>query len=215
MAKTTPTSGDEINLIEIIEVFLTHKTKFILLGVVGLLLGLGYSYQYEPRYETQFKVVVGHPAFTTNNLINSTSIQALLNSSELNRGQFPNYSYNKKEKVFTVVTKGGEVQNMVTETFENALKEHVVKIKQQAQDFKGFDDNQVIVNNRVGLQFNNQDLAKLNSDQVMSSLNLSFGSPKVLSPNPKKYGVNGIFVGLVLAFLWMMADILMRQLKKK
>ena len=215
MAKTTPSSGDEINLIEIIEVFLTHKTKFILLGVVGLLLGLGYSYQHEPRYETQFKLVVQHPAFTTNELINSTSIQELINTSELNRDKLPNYSYNKRKKVFVVVTKGGEVQNMVTETFENALKEQVVKIKQQAQDFKGFENNQVIINHKTGLQFNNQDLAKLNSDQVMNSFNLSFGSPKALYPKPLKHGVIGIFVGLILAFLWMMADILMRQLKKK
>ena len=215
MAKNTSTSDDEIDLIELIEVFLIHKAKFVLLGTVGLLLGLGYSYQHEPRYETQFKVVVNYPAFTANNLINSTSIQALLNSSELNRGQFPNYSYNKKKKVFTVVTKGGEVQNMVTETFENALKEQVVKIRQQAQDFKGLDNTQVIINHKTGLQFNNQDLAKLNSDQVMSSFNLSFGSPKALYPKPLKHGVIGIFVGMILAFLWMMTDILARQLKKK
>ena len=215
MAKTTPTSDDEIDLIGLIEVFLIHKAKFVLLGTVGLLLGLGYSYQHEPRYETQFKVVVGHPVFTTNNLINSTSIQVLLDTSELNRGKFPNYSYNKKKKVFAVVTKGGEVPNMVTETFKNALKEQVVKIKQQAQDFKGFDNNQVIINHRAGLQFSNQDLAKLNSDKVLSSFNLSFGSPKALYPKPLKHGVIGIFVGLILAFLWMMADIVVRQLKKK
>ena len=122
MAKNTPNCDDEIDLIELIEVFLTHKTKFVLLGTVGLLLGLGYSYQHEPRYETQFKVVIGYPAFTTNNLIDSTSIQALLNTSELNRGKLPNYSYNKKKNVFVVVTKGGEVQNMVTETFEKNSK---------------------------------------------------------------------------------------------
>ena len=113
------------------------------------------------------------------------------------------------------MTKGDEVQNMVTETFENALKQEVVKIKQLAQDFKGFDNNTIIVNNKIGLQFNNQDLAKLNSDQVLSSFNLSFGSPKTLYPKPLKHGVIGIFIGLVLAFLWMMADILVRQLKKK
>ena len=104
---------------------------------------------------------------------------------------------------------------MVTETFKNALKEQVVKIKQQAQEFEGYDKNTFILQNTTGLQFNNQDLAKLNYDQVMSLFNLSFGSPKVLSPNPQKYGVIGIFIGLVLAFLWMMADILVRQLKKK
>ena len=40
MAKTTLISDDEIDLIELIEVFLTHKAKFIILGIVGLSLGL-------------------------------------------------------------------------------------------------------------------------------------------------------------------------------
>jgi hypothetical protein len=182
-----------------------------------LLLGLGYSYQHEPRYETQFKVVVGHPVFNfkTNNLINSTSIEALLNRSELNRDKLPNYSYNKKKKIFVVVTKEGGVQNMVTETFENALKQQIVKIKQLGEEFKGFDNNKVIINNKVGLQFNNQDLTKLDYEKVVSSFKVSFGEPKVLYPKPLKHGFIGIFIGLVLAFFWMMADILMRQLKKK
>jgi len=223
MAKTTPISDDEIDLIELIKILLKHKTKFVLLGVVGLLLGLAYSYQHEPRYLTQFKIVVGHPAFTTNNLVNSTSIQELLNTSELNRGKYPNYTYNKRKKLFFVETKEGEVQNMVTETFENALKQQVVKIKQLAKDFTGFEKNQVIVSNNYinnfkplnGLQFTNQDIVKLNSDQVMSSFKLSFGSPKMLYPKPLKFGIIGIFIGLVLASLWMMAGILVRQLKKK
>ena len=32
MAKTTPISDDEIDLIELIQIFLTHKAKFVLLG---------------------------------------------------------------------------------------------------------------------------------------------------------------------------------------
>ena len=62
MAKTTPISDDEIDLFELIEVFLTHKTKFIILGIVDLSLGLVYTFQHEPRYETYFKVIVRHPA---------------------------------------------------------------------------------------------------------------------------------------------------------
>ena len=215
MAKNTSTNDDEIDLIELIQLFLTHKAKFIILGIVGLSLGLVYTLLHEPRLETQFKVYIGHPAFSNDFLINSAGVQEILNTSELNEEIIPHYSYNIRKKVFVIVTKGGEVPNMVTETFENALKEQVVKIKQLAQDFKGFDKNPVIVSNIQGLQFNNQDLAKLNSDQVMSSFKLSFGSPKVLHPRPLKHGVIGIFVGLFLAFLWMMADILMRQLKKK
>jgi hypothetical protein len=38
------------------------------------------------------------------------------------------------------MTKGGEVQNMITETFENALKQQVVLIKQLRKALKGFDN---------------------------------------------------------------------------
>ncbi len=96
-----------------------------------------------------------------------------------------------------------------------ALQQQVVKIKQLAQEFEGFNNTQVILSNANGLQFNNQDLAKLNSDQVMSSFRMIFGEQKALYPKLLKHGVIGIFIGLVLAFLWMMADILMRQIKKK
>ena len=64
MAKNTPISDDEIDLIELIEVFLTHKAKFIILGIVGLGLGLAYTLLHEPRYETEFKINIGHPAFS-------------------------------------------------------------------------------------------------------------------------------------------------------
>ena len=64
MAKNTRSYDDEIDLIELVQVFLTHKTKYILLGLVGLMLGLVFTFQHEPRFETKFKVHVGHPAFS-------------------------------------------------------------------------------------------------------------------------------------------------------
>ena len=64
MANNTRSYDDEIDLIELVQVFLSHKTKYIVLGIIGLILGLVYTFQHEPRFETQFKVHVGHPAFT-------------------------------------------------------------------------------------------------------------------------------------------------------
>lgn len=95
--------------------------------------------------------------------------------------------------------------------------EELVDLKRIAGSFEGFDDKPVILNNynNNNLTWANQDIAKLNSEQVAQSIKVSFGEPKVLYPKPLKHGVIGIFIGLVFAFVWMMADILVRQLKKK
>jgi hypothetical protein len=90
-------------------------------------------------------------------------------------------------------------------------------LKKVAGSLEGFDDNQVILSTlkTSKLTWTNKDIAYLNPEQVAQSIKVSFGEPKVLYPKPLKHGVIGIFIGLVLAFLWMMADILVRQLKKK
>ena len=215
MAKTTPISDYEIDLIELIEVFLTHKVKFIILGIVGLSLGLAYTFQHEPRYETGFKVNVGHPAFSNNFLIESAGVQEILNTSELNKKTLPNYSFNKKTKLFNVITKTDDISQGVTDLFNEAVMQELGDLKKIAGSFEGFDNKLVILNNNNSLTWTNKDIAKLNPEQVAQTIKVSFGEPKVLYPKPLKHGVIGIFIGLVLAFLWMMADILMRQLKKK
>jgi len=85
MAKNTPAYDDEIDLIELVQVFITYKTKYMLLGLVGLTLGLIYTFQHEPRFEMEFKVHVGHPAFSNQFLTKSSAVQALLDESELNK----------------------------------------------------------------------------------------------------------------------------------
>jgi len=218
MAKNTPTYDDEIDLIELVQVFLTHKTKFIILGIVGLSLGLAYTFQLEPRYETDFKVIVGHPAFSNDFLVNSAAVQDILNISELNKKIIPSYSFNKKTQLFSVITSTDDSSQEITDLLTEALMQELDNLKKIAGSFEGFDNKPVIVNNNNNnnnLTWTNKDIAKLNPEQVAQSIKVSFGEPKVLYPKPLKHGVFGIFVGLILAFLWMMADILMRQLKKK
>jgi hypothetical protein len=72
----------------------------------------------------------------------------------------------------------------------------------------------VILNNNNNLTWTNQDIAKLNPDQVAQSLKMSFSNPKALYPKPLKHGV-GLFIGLVLAFMWMMVSLLIGQVRQK
>ena len=123
MAKNTYTSDDEIDLIELIEVFLTHKAKFIILGIVGLGLGLAYTFQHKPLYETGFKVNVGHPAFSNDFLINSAYVQEILNTSELNEEITPHYSFDKKTQLFHVITQTDDLSQGVADLFNEALRQ--------------------------------------------------------------------------------------------
>ena len=147
MAKNTYTSEDEIDLIELIQIFLTHKAKFIILGIVGLSLGLAYTFQHEPRYETDFKVNVGHPAFSNNFLINSAGVQEILNTSELNEEIIPHYSFNKKTQLFNVTTSTDNSSQEVNDLFNEALRQELDNLKKIAGSFEGFDNKPVILDN--------------------------------------------------------------------
>ena len=202
MAKTTPTSDDEIDLIELIQVFLTHKMKYIVLGIIGLGLGVVYTLLHEPRFETDFKVNVGHPAFSNDFLINSAGVQEILNTSELNKKIIPNYSFKKNTQLFSVTTKTDDVSQGVTDLLTEALMQDLSDLKKIAGSLEGFDDNQVILSNlkTSKLTWTNKDIAYLNPEQVAQSIKVSFSEPMVLYPKPVKHGVIGIFIGLVLAF---------------
>ena len=216
MAKNTPSYDDEIDLIELVQVFITHKSKYILLGLIGLTLGLIYTFQLEPLFETEFKVRVGHPAFSNQFLTGSSAMQALLDEGELNKKTLPHYSFNKKTQLFTVKTSTEDAPQIVSEVFTSAMQQEVEKLKDIASNFEGFDNNTVILNydnNDNNLIWTIQDIAKVNPDQVVQSIQMRFSQPKALYPKPLKHGVIGAFVGLLSAFIWMMLIIFTRQLK--
>jgi len=214
MAKNIRSYDDEIDLIELIQLFLTHKMKYIVLGIVSLILGLVYTFQHEPRFETEFKIHVGHPAFTNEFLIYSSAVQELLNASELNQNILPHYQFNQKTDLFTVTTEVEAATEVVNEVFNGAMRQELMQLKEVAGSFEGFDNKPVILNNNNNMTWTNQDMAKLNPDQVIQSLKISFSEPKALYPQPFKHGAIGIFVGLLLGFVWMLSIILISELSR-
>lgn len=217
MAKNTRSYDDEIDLIELIQVFLTHKMKYIVLGIVGLILGLVYTFQHEPRFETQFKVHVGHPAFSNVFLTQSSAVQELLNASELNQNILPHYQFKKKANLFTVTTEVKAATEIVNEVFIAALRQELMQLKEVADSFEGLDNRPVILNNNNNnnMTWTNEDMAKLNPDDVIQSLKISFSEPKALYPQQLKHGTIGIFIGLVLGFVWMLSTILIREVSRQ
>jgi hypothetical protein len=174
-----PAFDDEIDLIELVQIFLTHKNKYFLLGLVGLILGMVFTFQHEPRFETKFKLHVGHPAFTNQSLIYSSAVQELLNASELNQNILPHYQFNQKSGLFTVATEVRTATEVVNVVFAEALRQELIQLKQAADSFEGFDNKPVILNyNNNNLTWTNQDMATLNPDQVIQSLKISFSEPR-------------------------------------
>lgn len=215
MAKVPQKFDDEIDLIELIRIFLNHKSKYILLGLLGFLLGLGFTYHHEPRYKTTFKYYIGHPIFTYNTLLNSEKLQELLNTSAVNNNYLPNYHFNKKSKIFTVITTKDNIKEEVTEILKQALVFEIDQVKRLAQNLESFDNKQEIFSINNNITWTNQDIAKIDADEVVKSLKLSFGKTQALYPKPVKHSVIGIFIGLLLAFGWMLFMIIRSNMLKQ
>jgi hypothetical protein len=212
MAKAAPQYDDEIDLIELIQVFWAHRLKYIILGVMGLVLGLVYTHQHTPVYSIKLKAHVGHPFFTTDTLINSSSFQTMFNACEVS-GQMPCYQFNKKTEVISVThLQSKELMDLVSSELSAALLKEADMIIQTAQQFKGPSQSVTIINNsnsnsdsnsNSNISWTNQDLAQLNPGDVVKTLSLSFGDIKTMYPNPIQHGMVGLFIGLLMAFLWM------------
>ena len=200
---------DEIDLIELIQIFWQHRIKFIVMALLGLILGLSFSFTHKPEYTTDFSFTVGHPLFTNEVLNKSVLLQKTLNDSNLNPGILPNYSYKKKTQTYTVRSNTADIQATVQSLLTHALREDVEQLKKTAATVTAYDQNQIIfTQNNTLIQFSNQDMANLDTQAVIKSLKFSFSKTKVLYPHPFKHGLIGIVIGLALGFVWMVRAIL-------
>ena len=177
-----------------------------------------YTFQLEPRFETKFKVHIGHPGFDNAFLYNSSAVQELLNASELDKIILPHYQFNHKNGFFTVATQDKSAKEVVTEVFTEAMRQEVMQLQHAASSFDGVDRKQLILNNNANknlFSWTNQDIAKLNPEEVVQTIKFSFSKPQSQYPNPFKHGVIGIVIGLALAFGWMMSVIVIREFSRQ
>lgn len=211
MAK--PNIDDEIDLIELIQIFWHHRIKFIVIALLGLILGLMFTFTHEPEYTTDFSFTLGHPIVNDDVLSRSSLLQKKLNDSTLNPAIYPKYSY-KKNGIYTIKMDIAEARATIESLLIEGLSQEVNQIKlvaSMAQEVAA--SKQVIIingnqNNDIGLiNFTNADLANLNVQDVISSLKISFSKTKSSYPNPFKHGLIGIFSGVVLGFMWIILAI--------
>lgn len=201
---------DELDIIELIQTCWRHKIKFVTAGLLGLCLGLVFTFQHDPRYSTNFSFTLGHPMFSKDFLLDSSLIQKLLNDSAFNKNVLPRYSLDKRTKIFTIESKKPEVRVDVESLLNEILNNEVEIIKKTAKGFMEYNTSQIIVNleSKKIINYSNADLLKLDNEAIKSSLQISFSKTKSIYPNPFKHGLVGFIIGLAFGFVWMFIAII-------
>ena len=214
---TKPNHDAEIDLVELIQIFYQHSVKFIVMGFLGLILGLSFSFYHESIYSTDFKFYLSHNSLYKSILNSSALIQSKIDYSKLNSHVMPHYSFNKKTNTFTVKSFATDIQPNIESLLRTSLANELEKIKTEAAAYKGYPLSQILlnINDELQVHYTNQDLANLNIDAILSTLKINFSETKLIYPNPFKHGLIGVFIGLILGFVWMILAILIGTLNLK
>jgi LPS O-antigen subunit length determinant protein (WzzB/FepE family) len=213
MAK--PSIDDEIDLIELIQIFWQHRFKFIVMGLLGLCLGLSFSFHHKPEFTTDFRFTLTHPIINDMLLIESGFFQKKLNDSSLNPGILPAYTMDKKTKKFTLRSDTNEVYTVIESMLLEILTQEIMQYKLiagKAQDNANMQIRYINKNNDNLINFTNADIANISVQDVISGLMVSISKTKAVYPNPLKHGLVGIFIGLIIGFMWMVLAILISKM---
>ena len=218
MVKHKEQYDDDIDLLELFLIFWKYKTTFASLMVIGLILGLAFTYQQVPRYETEFNVIVGHPAYKPSLLSSSSSLQDLLSQAELSPAKMPRFvtrqSKNTESISFQVQSHSPDVHEEIRMRFKKII---ATKLEQQK--------NLILIDRvKTGIHRNLDDIdsilhytaiAESSVEDILKEFQVTFGPTKTVQPNPRMYGIFGIFAGLLLAGCWVVLSLFYRAIQKK
>ena len=202
---TKQSINNEIDLVELVQIFWLHRIKFIVMGLLGLILGLSFTFNHEPVYTTDFKFSFGHPYFDESYIYNLLLVKSKLAYSELNKSTLPNYRFNSKNGVFTIKSKTAENEATIELFLKDAVVFDLEQLKKIAESSEGYEKKQIISNESHSqlINFTNQDIAKLNINDLLDNIKINLSETKAIYPNPFKHGLIGFFIGLILGFVWM------------
>jgi hypothetical protein len=223
MKKIRQKINDEIDLIKIMNIFTTHKNKYIILALIGFLIGLGYTYKINEqptKFETSFTIYIAHPAYTTELLMKSASLNQLVSNSLLNPDSIPNFKRNNRKRLFhnfSVITETVLSNVIIEEIFKDIVAKEVSIRKDFASKLESLSEPLPIMIDGSGNNFSMSIAghASVEVADVIDSIKFSFSKPNILSPHPLKYSAIGVILGLFLSFLWMLTSILKTSLLRK
>jgi len=199
-----------------------YKLMFLLLMVLGLILGLAFAYQQETIYETKFSVSVGHPAYTSSLLKSSLGMQELISSAELNPRKMPRIISTSKSagstSFFIVRSLGADIHEEITNLFKEIISQGLALQKSLslidmankkefgAIQIREIDGSQSLPSSVI---------SKISTDEILKQFKVTFGPSIKIQPNPKKYGLLGIYAGLLLAGLFVGLSLFTELYKKR
>ena len=199
MANKTQLSKNEIRFFELIILIWDHKAKFLMLGTIGFIIGFILVHQQDQqnqKFETKFKVFIGHPYVKNKIVYHSTMVNVTLNDSAVNMDTLPYYLLDPKKGIFTVVTEEEDIHERVIMFLKKALRSELNYIK----------------NNELDKHIEN--IKDINIDDAVESLLVSFNKGKQIKKNdPFTEGIIGIFVGFIIAFFWIEISFLRKRFK--
>lgn len=218
MVKHKEQNSDYIDLMEIFLAFWKYKITLVSLVVVGIILGLAFTYQQEPIYETKFTISLDHPSFNHSLLMSSQGLQNLLTQTELNPGKMPRIvartNKNTGKATFQVRSHNPDVHEEMRVIFKQI-------IATQLQFLKDSDllEKQIISKNIIISEFTSLipyfAIKKISVENVLKEFKIIFGPTITVQPNPIKYGILGMFAGLLLVGCWMMLSFFYQAIQKK
>tara|TARA_B110000503_G_scaffold68468_1_gene106906 strand:- start:167 stop:826 length:660 start_codon:yes stop_codon:yes gene_type:complete len=216
MVKHKEQYDDDIDLLELFLAFWKYKITIALLMVIGLILGLAFTYQQEPLYKTQFSVILGHPAYSPSLLLSSSSIENFLSEAELNPDKMPRFGVqiNKKTGLatFEVQSLSPDVHEEIGVRFKEIIAIELEQQKRLALIEKGKKRGYIIVN-QVASILPYIAITESSVEDILKEFQITFGPTKTVQPNPRKYGILGMFAGLLLAGCWMVLSYFYRAIQ--
>ena len=215
MVKHREHYDDDINFLELATIFWEYKVRFASLMVIGLILGLTFTYQQVPSYDTEFHVIVGHPAYKPSLLLSSPSIQDWLSQTELNQDKMPKLSTRiniKTDKLtFEIQSLSPNVHEEVRMRFKKIIS---TKLEQQKSLIAKVDKGDYVKVQSIESLLDYTAIAESSVEDILKEFHIAFGPTKTVQPNPRKYAIFGIFAGLLLAGCWMVLSLFYRAIKK-
>ena len=206
---------DEIDLIDLLLTLWSHRAKFFLGGVIGLMLGLAYGFNQPAEYETQLKINSTHPIINPSVINNTSEISRWLAETDFDHDSKTKLTYSPKEDVYTLISPDKEGSKALIKKFTAALTGYAENIKKIALTVNGLNSNLLITDSSKIISWTNQDIANLDTQAVIDAFTFTFGPTEQAMPRPVKYGGLGIFFGIIFGFAWMIINTLATQLKKK
>lgn len=211
-SKLNNNQNDEIDLFDIINALIKHKKKYFI-GLVGLALGLIFTYANQPLYSTLFKITVAHPIMKTETFLKSANMQSMLNEYQLNESKLPNFSLHKRSQLFTVISRNNNVKSLVESKISETLRQELIQVKETAKKLNRSDTTYKLVKNNA-IIWSNEDYATLDIDDVLQTIKINYSATRPLYPDPIKHGMIGLIIGLFLAFIWMLVSIVFKKMKQ-